>query len=146
MRHFVFVYGTLKKGFPNHCGYMDATQLLGEYQTLGKYPLFLNGKRFSPCVTNEPGKGYHVQGELYEMDDQGLARIDALERINKPDGYRRHTIYVVSLSDAAAKPKPAGIYLMDPEWVRKPQTGYLKVYDLKMAAHYVNRETAQNGF
>ena len=34
MRHLVFVYGTLKKGFPNHDNYMESARRLGKYQTV----------------------------------------------------------------------------------------------------------------
>jgi gamma-glutamylaminecyclotransferase len=137
MSHMVFVYGTFKKGFPNHDGNMDGARLVGKFKTLDKYPLVINGERGSPCILNEPGKGYQVQGELYEVDDEGLARMDALEGINRPDGYRRHTISVVSLSKNKAEQKEAEIYLKDPEWVRKPQTDCLKVYGQKAAKKYI---------
>jgi gamma-glutamylaminecyclotransferase len=97
MKHRVFVYGTLKKGFPNHDRYMASAEKLGNYQTDDNYPLVLIGERYVPCMINAPGAGKQVEGELYAVTDDCLKRLDVLERVNKADGYRRLKIHVRSL-------------------------------------------------
>ena len=39
-------------------------------------------------LVNEPGIGHQVLGELYEVDEAGLARIDAMESIGRPGNLR----------------------------------------------------------
>ena len=86
----------LKKGFPNHDNYMKSARDLGKYQTIEKYPLVLCSERYVPCLIYSPGDGHPVEGELYEIDDECLNRLDALERTQNSDGYRRTVIRVSS--------------------------------------------------
>ncbi|VDL75365.1 unnamed protein product [Nippostrongylus brasiliensis] len=78
----VFVYGTLKRGEPNS-NVMLTTEgqqrLIGEGRTNTKYPLIVGTKYNIPFVLNEPGKGYQVHGEVYEVDDVKLKALDVLE-------------------------------------------------------------------
>ena len=140
MRHCVFVYGTLKKGFPNHDNYMESATELGNYRTIEMYPLVLCGARYVPCMICSPGDGYHVEGELYEVDDECLNRIDALERIQDPEGYRR-TVIRISLSERIDQDiKEALVYLMPPERVTDRRSNNLKAYDLGAARKYAPRK------
>ena len=140
MTHRLFVYGTLKKGFPNHNNYMESAKRLGKYQTIEKYPLVLCGARYVPCMIDRPGKGHHVEGELYEVDDECLNRIDALERIQDPEGYRR-TVIRISLSERIDQDiKEALVYLMPPERVTDRRSNNLKAYDLDAARKYTQRK------
>ena len=88
MSHKVFVYGTLKRGFPNH-HYMKTSKLIGAYRTAERYPLVVGGRHFSPSLFPEPGTGKHVIGELWEVDDETLVKLDELETVHLPTGYRR---------------------------------------------------------
>jgi gamma-glutamylaminecyclotransferase len=54
--HRVFVFGTLKRGFPNHEG-MAGLTCLGHYRTVQAYPLVIAGQWFSPVMMPEPGGG-----------------------------------------------------------------------------------------
>ena len=140
MRHLVFVYGTLKKGFPNHDNYMESAKRLGKYQTIEKYPLVLCGARYVPCMINSPGKGHHVEGELYEVDDECLDRIDALERIQDSDGYKRAVIGV-SLSESGGQDITEALaYLMPPDQVTDRRSNELKAYERDAARKYTPRE------
>jgi gamma-glutamylaminecyclotransferase len=140
MIHRLFVYGTLKKGFPNHDKYMEPAKRLGKYQTLEKYPLVLCGARCVPCMIDSPGKGHHVEGELYEVDDECLNRIDALEGIRDSGGYRR-TVIRVSLSERINQDiKEALTYLMPPEQITDRRSKNLKAYDLVAARKYTPRK------
>jgi gamma-glutamylaminecyclotransferase len=95
----VFVFGTLKEGFPNfHIN--RGRRVPGDFVTVQVYPLYLVGERRSPWMLDQPGAGLNVRGQVFEVDDAALAQMDLLERIGEPDGYRRVRIAV------AAPPAP----------------------------------------
>lgn len=99
----VFVYGTLKKGEPNHQWFSKANQgyyrFLYEAKTKEKFPLIIATKYNVPFILYSPGgylilhlfhlqlkfkinilgNGTHVIGEVYEVDDKVLADLDILE-------------------------------------------------------------------
>src|SRR5438270_11642597 len=83
----VFVFGTLKRGFPLHHGLAGAA-FLGACRTVQRFPMFVAGLWFAPMMMNEPGVGHRVVGELYVLDSAGLARIDAMESIGQPGNFR----------------------------------------------------------
>ena len=138
--HHLFVYGTLKKGFPNHDHYMRSAKELGIYQTIEKYPLILCGARYVPCMIFSPGDGHHVEGELYEVDDECLNRIDALERIQDSDGYRRSVIRVNTIGRLNQDIREALAYFMLPEQVTDRRSNNLKTYVLDQARKYSPRK------
>ena len=136
MKHRIFVYGTLKKGFPNHARYMQSAEKLGDYRTVESYPLVLIGERCVPCMINAPGKGEQIEGELYEVDDECLERLDALERIKEPDGYRRLKINVEPSGKHHAKALEAHAYLIPPKIAKNRRSDYLGIYGLEEAKKY----------
>jgi len=96
MHHLVFVYGTLLRGQVNH-RLLSGARLLGPHRTepcftlydLGAYPGVARGGRTA------------VAGEVYEVDQAGLLRLDRLEdyprlynRILIPCPYGRAWIYL----------------------------------------------------
>jgi gamma-glutamylaminecyclotransferase len=83
----VFVFGTCKRGFPLHHG-VAVAQFCGEYCTAQPYPMLIAGPWFAPMMFNEPGVGHHVSGELYDLDEPSLARLDAMESIGQPGNLR----------------------------------------------------------
>lgn len=87
----VFLYGTLKKGQPNHCIMLDTTKgsakFLGHACTVDRYPLVIAGKHNIPFLLNVPGEGQHVQGEIYSVDDPMLKFLDWFE--DCPQMYQR---------------------------------------------------------
>lgn len=94
MKHTIFVYGTLKRGYPNaHIGMPQATYR-GEHITIDRYPLVIGGPWFTPYLINEPGNGCQVTGEVYEIGDTALRDVDELESVHLPNGYRRIKIAV----------------------------------------------------
>ena len=119
---------------------MESANELGRYRTIEKYPLVLCGVRYVPCMICSPGAGYHVEGELYEVDDECLNRIDALERIQDSDGYRRHVIRVSSSERIHHDIKEALAYLMLPEHVIDRRSNYLKTYGMDDAKKYKPRK------
>lgn len=93
MTHLVFVYGSLKQGFPNT--HVNAGRRLpGAYRTREQLPMYLLGEGHVPCLVFDPGAGYQVHGEVYEVDDAALAVLDRLERLGEPGGYQRVQIEV----------------------------------------------------
>ena len=93
MTHTVFVYGTLKRGFPNHA-LMEGASFLGVGRTMTAYPMVLHGAGFSVVMLPEPGAGHRILGELWRMDDARLVALDQLEATHLPTGYVRDTIDV----------------------------------------------------
>ena len=140
MKHRIFVYGTLKKGFPNHDRYMQSAEKLGDYRTVENYPLFLIGKSYVPCMINAPGQGQQIEGELYEVDDDCLKRLDALERVKKPDGYRRCKICLRSVAKRDALTLEAYAYLIPPQFAQDRRSDCLKIYSLEDAKRYNPRK------
>jgi gamma-glutamylcyclotransferase (GGCT)/AIG2-like uncharacterized protein YtfP/predicted acetyltransferase len=109
MSHRVFVFGTLKRGFPNHDVLGSEPCFVSEASTVASYPLYVTGRWYSPVVVDEPGSGYPISGELYDVDDETLARLDRLESVGEPGGYRRLTISV----KRGAQREHASIYVKD---------------------------------
>lgn len=136
MRHRIFVYGTLKKGFPNHDRYMQSAEKLGDYRTIESYPLVLVGRRYVPCMINAPGEGQQIEGELYEVDDDCLKRLDALERVKKPDGYRRLKISLRPVAKHDTFTLRAHAYLIAPQFAKDRRSVCLKTYSLEDAKKY----------
>jgi gamma-glutamylaminecyclotransferase len=104
----LFVYGTLKRGFPLHERGLTGARFLGPYRTVSKYPLYVAGPRFTPMMLDEPGVGMRVEGELYEIGDDRLSWLDAIEHIAEP-GNLRAVIAVEPL--IGGPPVSATVYL-----------------------------------
>lgn len=89
----LFVYGSLKQGFPNeHVN--SGRRVAGRFRTHERYGMYLLGAGEVPCLVAPPGAGHQVVGEVYDVDDDDLRRIDRLERIGEPQGYERVEIAV----------------------------------------------------
>ncbi|CAH2056273.1 unnamed protein product, partial [Iphiclides podalirius] len=91
MFHNVFVYGTLKKQEPNHHWISDPKNGQSKFIAVGrtstKYPLIIATKYNIPFVLFKPGVGYHIEGEVYEVDNKMLGQLDILE--DHPNYYIR---------------------------------------------------------
>src|ERR1700752_159350 len=88
MEHLVFVFGTLKEGFPNFAT-NRGVRVAGSFRTCAAYPLYLVGERHVPWLINTPGTGVRVSGEIFRVDGAALAAMDKLERVSEADGYSR---------------------------------------------------------
>ncbi len=114
--HRVFVYGTLKRDFPNHDAWMKDYPCIGRFMTCAAFPLVVGGKWFSPYLIAEPGVGVPVFGEVFELDDRGLEVLDAIEGTDVPNGYRRIGIAVEDaggVSGGGGAPFDAWTYVKD---------------------------------
>ncbi|XP_017287102.1 gamma-glutamylaminecyclotransferase C isoform X2 [Kryptolebias marmoratus] len=108
----VFVYGTLKKGQPNHHYMMDSSNgkatFVATAITAQKYPLVIAGKYNIPFLLNLPGRGLRVHGEVYEVDKKMLGFLDEFECV--PGMYQRTTAGLeVRESAAGGKLSPGSI-------------------------------------
>ena len=90
----LFVFGTLKRGFPNYEVGMSGLRFVGRCRTFEAYPLVVAGKWFSPVLIFEAGFGSRVFGELFEVDDAALERLDFFEHVHLPSGHHRVKIAV----------------------------------------------------
>ncbi|MCM5569714.1 gamma-glutamylcyclotransferase [Burkholderiaceae bacterium FT117] len=109
MTDLVFVYGTLKQGFPNF-RVNRGTRVAGEFVTLRPYPLYVVGDIRVPWLVDRPGSGHPVAGELYRVDAQALALMDELEQIDEPGWYSRREIEVGPRGAAGGETATAFVY------------------------------------
>ena len=85
--HYVFVYGTLKRGFYNHKKYMQIAETKGTVIyitsacTCSSYPMILSPIRNVPVVLWQAGTGDNIHGEIYCIPDTALQALDGLEGI-----------------------------------------------------------------
>jgi gamma-glutamylcyclotransferase (GGCT)/AIG2-like uncharacterized protein YtfP/GNAT superfamily N-acetyltransferase len=108
--HLVFVFGTLKQGFPNFAT-NQGQRVPGEFETTQPLPLHLVGDRHSPWLFNAPGQGHRVRGEVFTVDAATLLAMDRLERVSEPDGYRRETLSLARVGATQGQPIEAMAYL-----------------------------------
>ena len=84
---YVFVYGTLRRGFENHY-LLKNSKFIGYGITKEKYSLYVDS---IPYVVKIPY--CQIKGEVYEVDKNTLIALDELE--GHPDFYRRELIDVI---------------------------------------------------
>ena len=84
----IFVYGTLKRGCCNH-HFLAGQNFIGEARTAPGFRLFDLGGH--PGMVVRPDDTEGVAGEIWEVDEDCLARIDALEGIAEA-WYRREPV------------------------------------------------------
>jgi len=83
----VFVYGTLLRGQSNH-GYISAARLAAEQASV-EGRLYDTGNGYPALRIGIAGEGGRVYGELYDVNEEALAALDALEDYYGP-GDRRN--------------------------------------------------------
>ncbi len=139
MQHDIFVYGTLREGYPNH-HHNVGVRKTGTFRTIEHFPLLLIGQRYSPCLIYSPGEGYPVRGEVYRVDDEGLALMDKLERIEAPDGYQRRQILVTTETQLPLGEVTVYAYLKKADSASDIRQGPLQEYTLQHASLYQSRK------
>ncbi len=87
----VFVYGTLRKGMGNH-RLLEGSGFIGMGETVEQYGMYVLPGRI-PYVKRRSGMKAVIVGEVYEVDEDTLRRIDRLE--GHPDFYRRRLVPVM---------------------------------------------------
>jgi gamma-glutamylaminecyclotransferase len=87
----LFVYGTLKEGFPNHA-LNTGRRVGGVYRTRLPFPFYvvrLANEDRAPWLVNSPGEGRRVAGQVFEVDSAALQAMDAFEEVGLASGYVR---------------------------------------------------------
>jgi len=101
---YIFVYGTLKRGFGNHHILEDAgAKFIAEAETYEKNSLYVSGLPFM----KRGGGQTHVKGEVYDVPSDQVYKIDRLE--GHPDFYTR-SLGLVSLMVYPTTIKSAHMY------------------------------------
>lgn len=113
--HLLFVYGTLKKGCKNH-RHLAGQRFDGEAATAAGYRLHDLGEY--PGMVFDPGTPGHVRGELWSVDDDALARLDAFEGVGE-GLYRRAPVGLAAPHDGTT----AWTYLYLRDVSRAPAIG-----------------------
>ncbi|XP_071826473.1 gamma-glutamylaminecyclotransferase C-like isoform X2 [Apostichopus japonicus] len=98
--HRVFLYGTLKKGQPNHAVMTDPSNGQATFvccaNTVSKYPLVIATSANIPSVLfQDEGLGNNIFGEIWEVDGKMRQTLDDFEGF--PEYYGRHQIPVVTV-------------------------------------------------
>lgn len=90
---YVFCYGSLKERKHNHT-IIKGEPMLGKYYTSNDYTLIVAGL---PYLVKRKGIG--ALGEVYEVSDKMLERLDMFEQ--HPDWYERKLIPVYNVEDGS---------------------------------------------
>jgi gamma-glutamylcyclotransferase (GGCT)/AIG2-like uncharacterized protein YtfP len=136
---FIFVYGTLKRGFLNH-RVLNSSVLKGLYQTTSPFPLFVDAYCVPYCV-DSPGTGHRISGEVYAVSPEVLEDLDELEGV--ADGrYARKRIELLPTTPEEQEGFPileAWAYLLpEKEGLELQRRECLDDYPLELhAANYV---------
>ena len=135
----LFVYGTLKDGFPN-CHFNTGRRLPGTYRTRLAYPLLvvrLPHEDRAPWLVDQPGEGFQVLGQVFEVDALALPAIDRLEEVGLPTGYARVEIELEAVSGPTL-PFAAFVYLKPQHHLPQclSQEGPFEEYTLQLARGY----------
>ncbi|MEM7563528.1 MAG: gamma-glutamylcyclotransferase family protein [Pseudomonadota bacterium] len=95
----VFVYGTLKRGFPNYDESRLGASFYGKVRSLEAFPLVVANRYYSPVLIDEPGSGSSVYGELFCVSQSLLDYLDEIESVGRPGGYHRSDIDIRLAND-----------------------------------------------
>jgi gamma-glutamylaminecyclotransferase len=135
----VFLFGTLKQGFPNSST-NKGSRVAGEFITKNRYPLYLVGERYSPWLVLSEGEGLQVRGQVFTVDEATLGDMDRLERIHKTDGYRRVQVQV--FSESTHEEMQVFMYVKPPQQLEGMlvQLGPIAEYELEHASLYQKRK------
>jgi gamma-glutamylaminecyclotransferase len=100
MAALLFVYGTLKDGFPNHA-LNQGRRIPGDYRTKKAFPLYvvrLPNEVRAPWLVDLPGEGHQVVGQVFQVEPSALQAMDAFEEVGRSTGYVRVEIELVPVS------------------------------------------------
>jgi gamma-glutamylaminecyclotransferase len=125
--HFLFVYGTLRKGYGN--SYLLAnSELIGAAKTTNKYQMLIEGS--IPFVRFDV-HNVEITGEVYKVSNETLEEIDILE--GHPTWYIRKTVPIVLLD--SCREIEAWLYFndtVDETKLKEIETGDYKDYNKKL--------------
>ena len=116
----LFVYGTLKRGFPNAM-HMCSAQFQASATTVEAFPLVVDPQSAIPYLINKPGAGHRIAGEVFAVDEHDWPRLDYFEGV--PDHYyQRLAVDVV--------PRDGGAPLTVNAYFRWDGEGFMSIQDL----------------
>ena len=92
-KEYLFVYGTLKKGFHWNKKFLSFSKFIGNASSIDKFPLVF-GDCNVPYLLNIKDEGFCVKGEVWEVDQISLSGMDDYEGVNK-GYYSREKIHVL---------------------------------------------------
>ncbi|OLP59754.1 hypothetical protein BJF93_21800 [Xaviernesmea oryzae] len=121
----VFIYGTLKKGFPLHEKGLTGARFLGLYRTVEPYPMVIAQDFFGPMMQDRPGEGRQVEGELYEVQEERLGILDELEDVGDPGSFR--STLLIEPKDGGVRETAIG-FMKAENWLQPTHTGFLSDY------------------
>jgi gamma-glutamylcyclotransferase (GGCT)/AIG2-like uncharacterized protein YtfP len=98
MKHYVFVYGSLKQGYGNH-RLLETSTFIGKRLTRNTDFYMVSLHSFPGVLKTESGEGFSIMGELYEVDDNTLKNLDILE--GNGHFYKRELVDIHSYPDKA---------------------------------------------
>ena len=140
-RVLLLVYGTLKRGFPNH-GQMSAVagesaRFVCAAKTVAEHPLVVSRDYQIPFLLDlrDDSAAQRVLGEVYEVDRAALAHLDRFE--GAPDWYVRREVEV--------ELAPGGEVTTFAYFLREPSPAQLALprvceYTMEHVEGYVPRE------
>lgn len=110
MTHRIFVYGTLKRG-DVRAYLLEGQRFVGDIKTAPRYKLFNTGEYPALVEADTLGvAGVSIVGELWEVDDDCLARLDIEEGVDE-GLYQRRAIELIG----ASMPAESYFYLLSVE-------------------------------
>ena len=115
MPSLVFVYGTLKEGFPNF-HFNPGQRVPGTFRTRQPFPFYvvqLCDEDRAPWLVNSPGEGVPVLGQVFEVDAATLRSMDTFEEVGLPTGYVRVELELEAVDDPEGKRLHAHAYMKE---------------------------------
>ncbi len=97
---YLFVYGSLKRGLPAH-HLLAGQRFVATARTPPLYRLYDSGPY--PCLVADPERGVAIHGEIWEVDEAALSRLDRYEGV--PDLFVRQAIRLADFTS------PVWVYL-----------------------------------
>ena len=80
MNKLVFVYGSLKEGFPLH-NIIQGSEFIGYYKTRPDFKLVSLGP--FPALLEVDAGGVEVSGEVYRLDEELINYLDVVEGVRR---------------------------------------------------------------
>lgn len=121
----VFVYGTLKRGFPLFEQGLSNSKYLGDVVTVALYPLYIAKEFYGPVMLHRPGEGLKVHGELFDVPDAHLPTLDELESVGAPGSFSSN-VEVEPLSGGLRT--QATSFFKDESWLDPLHSGLISDY------------------
>lgn len=121
----VFVYGTLKRGFPLFDRGLEPSMFVMQVQTVQPYPMLIARSFFGPMMLEKPGEGEKVLGELFEVPEERLPLLDELEDIGTKGSFRA----MVEIEPLGGGQRSMALgYMKDESWLDPVHSSYLSDY------------------